>query len=55
MYRPEVVHFHNPYPLLSPASLRIVSSRRPAIVTEPAQLFNYGPVSVLAVGPNSAV
>jgi hypothetical protein len=33
MYRPDVVHFHNPFPRLSPASLRIVSSRRPAIVT----------------------
>jgi hypothetical protein len=33
MYRPEVVHIHNLFPLLSPASLRIASSRRPAIVT----------------------
>jgi hypothetical protein len=38
MYRPDVVHFHDLFPLLSPASLRIASSGRPAIVTS---LHNY--------------
>jgi glycosyltransferase involved in cell wall biosynthesis len=37
-YRPDVVHFHNLFPLLSPASLRIASSRRSAVVMT---LHNY--------------
>ena len=37
-YRPDVVHFHNLFPLLSPASLRIASSRQSAVVMT---LHNY--------------
>jgi len=55
MYRPDVVHFHNRFPLLSPASFRLLSSRRRAIVTSLHDYINYRPFSVMAVGPNTAV
>lgn len=38
MHRPDVVHFHNLFPMLSPASLRLPPTERPAIVMT---LHNY--------------
>ena len=37
-HRPQVVHFHNLFPALSPASLRLTSSEKPAVVMT---LHNY--------------